>query len=332
MRWGFIGASSIAERVIPSMRKLKGQEFVGVCSGSATRAKEFAAAQGLSQVHTDVAAFLDEGRYDAVYISSTNEQHCQQALAALEHGCHVMCEKPLAMTHAEAVSMVRRAAQGGRVIATNHHLRAAAAHGLMRDIMASGELGQVHGVQVSHAVYLPPHLQGWRLDKPEAGGGVILDIMVHNADLLRFLLGTEPQRISTFAQHNGMAKGTVEDGAMSTIEFEHGVLAQTHQSFVAENALTRLHVLGTKGNLYATGSLSQSGTAVLTQRDARGEREIAVPEVDLYEIGFGDFVEACAGRGLPLASGADGAKAMAVALAALQSAKSGRVEAIDVSL
>jgi 1,5-anhydro-D-fructose reductase (1,5-anhydro-D-mannitol-forming) len=146
------------------------------------------------------------------------------------------------------------------------------------------------------------------------------------------LLGTEPRRIATFAQYNGMGQGTVEDAAMSTIEFEGGVLAQTHESFVAENAVTRVHVLGTQGSLYAIGSLSQSGEAVLEQRDARGTRDIPVPTVDLYEVGFAAFVKACAGRGQPLASGADGAKSMAVALAALQSAKSGRAETIDPGL
>ena len=338
MRWGFIGASNIAERVIGSMRKIAGQELVAVCSGSAARAKEFAAAQQLQAAHTDLAAFLSEGRFDAVYISSTNEQHCAQTIAALDAGCHVMCEKPLAMAHADAVRMVRHAAARGKVLGTNHHLRAQAAHGLIRELIAAGELGEVHGVQVSHAVHLPPHLQGWRLDKPGAGGGVVLDILVHNADLLRYLLQREPQRIHTVTQRNGMgerAKKTlaVEDAAMSVIEFDGGALAQTHESFVAdENALTRLHVLGTRGNLYAVGSLTQTGTAQLWQRDARGERVITVPPVDLYEVGFTAFVNACAGRGEPLASGADGTRSMAVALAGLASAASGRMETIDLSL
>lgn len=331
MRWGFIGASNIAERVIPSLRKIPGQTLVGVYSGSLDRARDFAATQALPISSTDFHTFLEEGRFDAVYISSTNEKHCAQAIAALEHGCHVMCEKPLAMTHGEAHRMVAAARQRGRVLATNHHLRAAGAHRRMREIMASGELGTIHGLQVSHAVQLPPHLQGWRLDQAQAGGGVILDILVHNADLLRFLLGTEPQRIATFAQHNGLGRASVEDGAMSTVEFEHGVLAQMHQSFVAEHALTRLHVLGTRGNLYATGSLSQAGSATLTQRDGRGERDIPIDEVDLYEVGFTAFVDACAGRGQPLSSGADGAKALAVALAALASARSGSAERIDLT-
>jgi 1,5-anhydro-D-fructose reductase (1,5-anhydro-D-mannitol-forming) len=96
MRWGFIGASNIAERVIRSMRTIEGQQLVAVCSRDAARGREFAAAQGLRSAHTDLGTFFAEGGFDAVYISSTNEQHCAQTLAALDAGCHVMCEKPLA--------------------------------------------------------------------------------------------------------------------------------------------------------------------------------------------------------------------------------------------
>jgi 1,5-anhydro-D-fructose reductase (1,5-anhydro-D-mannitol-forming) len=329
MRWGFIGASNIAERVIASLRKIDGQQLVGVCSRSATRAREFAAQQGLESSSTDLADFLRDGRFDAVYISSTNEQHCGQTLAALAAGCHVMCEKPLAMDLDDAARMLAAARAQGRMLATNHHLRAQASHRLIRDMIAAGEIGTVHGVQVSHAVYLPPHLQGWRLDQPDAGGGVVLDILVHDADLLRFLLGREAQRIHTVTRQSGLGQGTVEDSAMSVIEFEGGALAQTHESFVAQHTMTRLHVLGTSGNLYALGSLSQAGTSQLWLRDARGEREIPVPPVDLYEAGFRAFADACAGQGAPLASGLDGARSMAVALAGLASAVSGRGETIS---
>jgi 1,5-anhydro-D-fructose reductase (1,5-anhydro-D-mannitol-forming) len=328
MRWGFVGASNIAERVIPSLRKIAGQEPVAVCSRHADRARQFAAAQGLQASYTDLDAFLREGKFDAVYVSSTNEQHCAQTLAALDAGCHVMCEKPLAMNLDDAARMNEAAQRAGRVLATNHHLRAQAAHRIIREIVAAGGIGRVHGVQVSHAVFLPPHLQGWRLDAPGAGGGVVLDILVHDADLLRFLLGSEPRRIHTVAQRNGLAHGSLEDGAMSVIEFDGGTLAQTHESFVAQHALTRLHVLGTEGALYAVGSMTQAGTAQLWQRDAQGEREIPVPPVDLYETGFRAFAQACAGGGAPLASGVDGARSMAVALAGLASAASGRMEPI----
>lgn len=328
MRWGFIGASNIAERVIPSLRKIAGQELVAVCSRSASRAQQFAEQQGLASAHTDLRELLALG-LDAVYISSTNEQHAAQTLAALDAGCHVLCEKPLAMSLADAAQMIDRAQAVDRVLATNHHLRASALHGQVRQRIADGAIGRVHGVQVSHAVYLPPHLQGWRLDAPDAGGGVVLDILVHDADLLRFLLQTEPQRITTVTRQHGLGHGTVEDSAMSVIEFDGGVLAQTHESFVARHAATRLHVLGTEGALYAEGSLTQAGGGRLWLRDAQGEREIVVPAVDLYEIGCGAFVRACAGEGAPLASGVDGERSMAVALAGLASASSGRSVQID---
>ena len=329
MRWGFIGASNIAERVIPSLRKIDGQMLVGVYSRGLSRAKEFAAQQGLATASDDLEGFLAQGDFDAVYISSTNELHMPQALAALAHGCHVMCEKPLAMSLADAAQMIDSARNAGRVLATNHHLRASALHQRMREIIAAGQLGEVHGVQVSHAVHLPPHLQGWRLDSATAGGGVVLDILVHNADLLRFLLGREPMRITTRTLSTGMARAGLEDSAMSVIEFDGGVLAQTHESFAAAHALTRLHVLGTQGNLYAEGSLTQAGNGRLSLRNAHGEADVPVAAVDLYQRGFDRFVQACAGHGAPLASGEDGARAMAVALAGLQSARSGRVETIS---
>jgi 1,5-anhydro-D-fructose reductase (1,5-anhydro-D-mannitol-forming) len=328
MRWGFIGASNIAERVIPPLRRVLGQELIAVVSGAAVRAKQFATEQGLAQAHTDLAAFLAEGRLDAVYISSTNEQHCAQTLAALAAGCHVMCEKPLAMNVDDANRMVRDAQSRGRVLGTNHHLRASSCHRQMRELIASGAIGTVHGVQVSHAVYLPPHLQGWRLEKPGAGGGVLLDILVHNADLLRFLLQREPQCIHTSVAQAGLGKGSVEDSAMSVIDFGDGVLAQTHESFAAKHAITRVHVLGTEGNLYAEGSLTQDGSGTLTLRDAKGTRDIPVRPTDLYQVGFAAFVRACAGDGTPLATGADGARSMATALAGLASARCGTTQTI----
>ena len=328
MRWGFIGASNIAERVIPSLRKIAGQELVAVCSRSAPRAQQFAEQQGLASAHTDLSELLALG-LDAVYISSTNEQHAAQTLAALDAGCHVMCEKPLAMSLADAAAMIERADAQGRVLGTNHHLRASALHGQVRQMIADGAIGRVHGVQVSHAVYLPPHLQGWRIDAPGAGGGVVLDILVHDGDLLRFLLQTEPRRITTVTRQHGLGQGQVEDSAMSLLEFDGGVLAQTHESFVARHAATRLHVLGTEGALYAEGSLTQAGGGRLWLRDAAGEREIEVPAVDLYEVGFDAFVRACAGQGAPLATGVDGQRSMAVALAGLASAASGQSQQID---
>jgi 1,5-anhydro-D-fructose reductase (1,5-anhydro-D-mannitol-forming) len=324
MRWGFVGASDIAGRVIESLRKIEGAQPAGICSGSEQRAREFAQRHGLALAGTDLRSWLEQGGFDAIYISSTNQLHAQQTLAALRHGCHVLCEKPLAMSEQDARDMVRAAAEAGRVLATNHHLRGSPANQRLRELVASGELGEVHSVQVSHAVYLPRHLQGWRLDRPDAGGGVLLDILVHDADVLRFVLQREPRGVISFATSAGMARAGLEDNAMSVLEFEGGVLAQCHESFVAAHAQSRLHLFGTRANVYSVGALSQAGSTRLVLRDESGEQLIELPPADVYENTLRAFTQACAGHGAPLCTGADGLASLRVALGALESSRLGR--------
>ena len=141
---------------------------------------------------TSVDALLADPAVDAVYISTTNELHRDQVLAAAAAGKHVLCEKPLALSVADARAMVAACTHAGVVMATNHHLRNAATHRKIRELVQAGAIGRPLFARVFHAVYLPPHLQGWRLTSRSAGGGVILDITVHDADTLRFILGAEP--------------------------------------------------------------------------------------------------------------------------------------------
>jgi 1,5-anhydro-D-fructose reductase (1,5-anhydro-D-mannitol-forming) len=324
LTWALIGASNIAERVLPAIRKVPLQEVCAVFSNSHARAQAFAQQFDIPHAYTDLQELLSVQKPDVVYISSTNEHHHAQAMQAIAAGCQVLCEKPLAMTEAHALEMVQAAAQAHVVLATNHHLRAALAHEWMREQLQMGLLGKVHGVQVSHAVYLPAHLQGWRLTSPGAGGGVLLDILVHDLDLLRYLLQKDPVSIQTLTQCHGMAQAGLEDSGMNLIEFEDGILAQTHESFVAQFAKTRLHILGTEGNLYAEGSLTQAGTARVWLRNAQGETEIPFDACDLYVRTVTAFVDAIHGRGHPLADGWDGYKSMATALAGLRSAQSGQ--------
>ncbi len=109
---------------------------------------------------------MEAADIDAVYISTTNELHRDQLFAAAAAGKHVLCEKPLALTLADARAMVAECERRGVVMGTNHHLRNAATHRAMREAIAAGRIGKPLFARVFHAVYLPPHLQGWRIKKP----------------------------------------------------------------------------------------------------------------------------------------------------------------------
>src|SRR5205807_621519 len=122
------------------------------------------------------------------YISTTNELHGEQAIAAATAGRHVLCEKPLALSLVDAWSMVAACERAGVVLATNHHLPAAGTHRAIQRIVADGTIGEPLAVRVFHAVSLPDRLRGWRLTAPERGAGVILDITCHDAAAVRAIL------------------------------------------------------------------------------------------------------------------------------------------------
>jgi 1,5-anhydro-D-fructose reductase (1,5-anhydro-D-mannitol-forming) len=109
-------------------------------------------------------------------------------------------------------------------MATNHHLRNAGIYRAMRKAIADGKIGRPLFARVCHAVYLPKELHGWR-QKADAGGGVIMDLTVHDADSLRFVLADEPVEVVAFAQSSGMADSDVADGVMGSIRFRSNLVA-----------------------------------------------------------------------------------------------------------
>jgi 1,5-anhydro-D-fructose reductase (1,5-anhydro-D-mannitol-forming) len=327
--WGLIGASTIAREWVIGAIRATGGEVVSVMSSSEDRARSYAAENGIPKSVADVEALVTDPDVAAVYISTTNELHRDQAIAAARAGKHVLCEKPLALTLEDAHAMAKAARDAGVVLATNHHLRNAATHVAMRDAIAAGKIGTPLAARVFHAVYLPPHLQGWRLEKPAAGGGVILDITVHDTDTLRFVLGRNPLEVIAFSQAGGMGKEGLEDAVMGVMKFEGGVIAQFHDGFTTKYAETGFEVHGTEGSLVARNVMTQRpvGTVVLSNAD--GEQQIPTASRNLYEAGLEAFHAAMAGKGKPSATAEDGIWSLATGLAVVRSTQSGAAVKVE---
>ena len=325
--WALVGASTIAhEWMIDAIRAQPGQAVVAVMSSNAERGAAYAAAHGIAASYTSMPALLADSGVDAVYISTTNELHAAQAIAAAAAGKHVLCEKPLALTLADAHAMVAACARAGVVLGTNHHLRNAATHRAMRDLVREGAIGRPLFARVFHAVQLPAHLQGWRVDAASAGAGVILDITVHDADTLRFVLDAEP--VEAIAMACAPVPGGAEDGVMAVLRFDNGVLAQLHDAFNVPYAGTGIEIHGSAGSLIGRDVMTQRPGGEVRLRNASGERAVPVAHANLYERSVAAFAAAVQGRGAPAASGDDGLRSLATALAVLEAARSGRNTAI----
>lgn len=319
-RWGLIGASTIGrEWVIDAMRQAGG-EIASVFSTDSQRGASYASEFGIPRSTTDLNDLLNSP-IDAVYISTTNDLHAHQCIAAAKAGKHILCEKPLATNVADARSMVRICKSANVVLATNHHLRGAATHRAMRDAVKAGKIGRPLAIKVVHAGYLPVHLQGWRLTNPAAGAGAILDLTVHDADLMRFIINDDAARVSATVQNSGMAIAGVEDAAMGVITFRSGILGQFHDGFTTKYVQTSVEVHGDSGSLVATNCMTQAPIGEVLLRTAGGEAKLQLQHENLYVRTINAFTSAIAGDGEPLSTGEDGVASLAIALAALESAR-----------
>ncbi|MES0883859.1 Gfo/Idh/MocA family protein [Roseibium sp. SCP14] len=329
MRWALIGASRIASSyMIDAIRAQDGAGIQSVLSSSSERGAAFAREHDIPESFTDLDAQLADDTVDAVYISTTNEKHYPQALAAIEAGKHVLCEKPLAMTLDDAARMVRLAAEKGVVFATNHHLRNAGSHLAIRGLIEDGRIGEVLSARVFHAVNLPEHLRGWRINDAAAGGGVIPDITVHDADTVRFHLGEDPIEVVAKAGTSGMGQG-VEDSVMSVWSMPSGAMVQAHESFTHQFAGTGIEIHGSKGSVFARNVMTQEPVGQIRIVTAEGERNVPFDGHNLYHRSLGLFTGAVAGNGRPSADGVDGVKSLAVALAVREAAQSGKAVRVD---
>jgi 1,5-anhydro-D-fructose reductase (1,5-anhydro-D-mannitol-forming) len=322
--WGFVGASTIArEHMLGAVRAQPGHEVVAIASGDLQRARDFAQQHGIAQAHAEIASLLTDPAVDVVYISSTNEQHCDQALAAIAAGKHVLCEKPLALTVEDARRMVGAAQRAGLIFATNHHLRNAATHRKMRELIQAGAIGKPLFARVHHAIYLRPQVQGWRINSAAAGGGVILDICVHAADTLRFALAAEPVEAIGMSQRGFLSANGVEDGVMAVVRMDNGVLAQIHAAYTVRHAGTGFEVHGEAGSLWARDSMTVRAAGDVLLRTADGETIVEVDHEPLYAVGVRRFCAALASGDGPSATGDDGVRSLQVALAIAEACKRG---------
>ncbi|MBV2142013.1 Gfo/Idh/MocA family oxidoreductase [Falsochrobactrum sp. TDYN1] len=328
-RWGLIGASTIAREWVIGAIRATGGEVVSVYSTNAERGENYARENSIARSVTSLDALLADPEIDAVYISTTNELHRRQAIAAAKAGKHILCEKPLALTLGDAKAMLKAVQEAAVVAGTNHHLRNAASHRAMRDAVRDGRIGKVLGARVFHAVYLPPHLQGWRIERRDAGGGVILDITVHDADTLRFVLGEDPVEAVAFSQQGGLSGEGLEDGVMGVLRFPSGAMAQFHDGFTTKYAETGFEVHGSEGSLIARNVMTQRPVGSVILRDSEGERELPLDQYNLYETSLRAFHDAIAGKGQPSATLEDGIWSLATGLAVAEAAKSGSATPIQ---
>jgi predicted dehydrogenase len=250
--------------------------MTGLAGRDATRVADAANRLGWESTETSWQALVDRDDIDLIDVCTPGHTHAEIAIAALEAGKHVLCEKPLANTVEEAEAM-NRAAEKAAVVGVRSMVgftyRRVPAIGLARRLVAEGRLGTIHHVRAQYLqdwIVDPEAPLSWRLDKAQAGSGALGDIGAHIVDLAQHItadvIGRVSGRLRTFvgerptsAEHAGLAgtagegRGpvTVDDAAVFLAEFRSGALGvfeATRFAHGRKNAI-RIEVNGSAGSL-----------------------------------------------------------------------------------
>ncbi|HWE61399.1 MAG TPA: Gfo/Idh/MocA family oxidoreductase [Chloroflexota bacterium] len=294
--------------------------LAGVWDDDPARGQTFADRYGVPYLaHLDRSETWDA--FDAAIITSENARHHGLCLAACAAGKHVLCEKPLAITREEAEAMIAAARAAQVVLGTAFPMRHNAAARRMRAAVQEGAIGSVLAVRATNHGTLPP---GWFQDATMAGGGAVMDHTVHVADLLRWYLQDEP--VEVYAEiSNGFYGLGVDDAALLTISFRTGVVATLDPSWSRPPSFP----------IWGDLTMEIAGTHGTISLDAFNQHLLYYPRQSMHPTAFAwgpdadtamiaDFVAAARAGRDPAASGRDGERALAVALAAYASARSGQ--------
>jgi predicted dehydrogenase len=228
VRAGIVGTGWVAPVHANALREL-GVEVAAVCSRSRSRAEEFGREYG-AQPWDDLEAMLKSEELDVLHVCTPNDLHAPQTLLALEHGLHVVCEKPLATNTKESARMVEAAGERGVVGAVAHHVRGYPHVDHMRRAIAHGELGEVrvvHGRYLNDEALLPDY--GWRFKPEQSGPSYVMgDLGTHWLDTAEHVTGLRVAEVlaefRTFEREKEGATVSLDDTALVLLRFEGGAV------------------------------------------------------------------------------------------------------------
>jgi 1,5-anhydro-D-fructose reductase (1,5-anhydro-D-mannitol-forming) len=312
-------------RLIPAFGLTQESSLVGMWRRNQDAAKEDCAKYGIAHCFDTREELCASPDIDAVFITSPDAMHLEDALLAIRHGKAVLCEKPLAMSAAEAEEMAQAARAAGVVFGVAQNFRWNRSVGCMRERIAAGAIGNV---QMAEAVFNYPaqtSARKWIADGGLACGGPIGDVGVHCIDALRYVLGAEVESVATLAKRD-QHSGDVEAYASMQMRMTDGVFAQVDVSARAPYR-TMIEVTGSDGTLSAENGFSVDRPVDVVQRRA-GEvvETTAFDNGDAYALMLDEFAAAVRGGAQFAATVEDGVKNMRVLDAAFRSWKSGQRE------
>ncbi|MEB9736955.1 Gfo/Idh/MocA family oxidoreductase (plasmid) [Bacillus cereus] len=340
LKVGIIGCGSIAQhRHLPEYEANPYVQIVAVCDSNKQRAKEIANKYGVN-MYTDYNELINCEELDAVSVCTPNHLHAAISIAALQAGIHVLCEKPIATSKADAEMMIGAAEKSGKKLMIGHNQRFVASHQKAKQLIKSGAIGKIYSFRTAFGHSGPENWsvdgkECWFFKKEEAFLGAMGDLGVHKADLIRYILNEEITEVGAFVETSAKTFSNVDDCAVCILKSESGIIGTlaASWSYVSKEDNSTI-IYGEK----ATLRLEDDPTNSLIIQYKNGE----VVKYELNKIQSNatvcqsnshvieQFVDSVLSNKEPLINGVEGMKSLEVILAAIQSSETKQVVTIPL--
>ena len=244
LRWGILSTADIArKKVIPGLQKADRCAVVAIASRDAAQARAVADELGIPTAHGSYEALLADPGVDAVYIPLPNHLHGEWTIAAARAGKHILCEKPLTLTAAEAERVVETCAAEGVRVMEAFMYRLHPSWLAVRDIVASGRIGRLRAIQSWFSYFNddPANIR----NQLDTGGGALWDIGCYTVNLSRLLFDAEPETVGASIVRDPSTGVDILTSAV--LGFGDGLATFTVSTRVETDQ--RVHIYGSAGRM-----------------------------------------------------------------------------------
>lgn len=339
VKWSVLGSCGIAKRrTIPEgILAAANAQLVSVYDVNSSANKTLAKELGVYAAESEKGLLSDDS--DVVYISTPASVHYQQVLMCAKAGKHILCEKPLGLTVAQAQDMIavckKAQVQMGCAFMMRFHSQHRAALKMIQD----GKIGKPVYARAQLSCWYPPTEGAWRQNPAQGGGGSLMDMGGHCIDLLEMFFG-KIKKVSCFI-NNAVHNYKSEDSAVAMLYFENGAFGTVDTFFcIPDNSSKNiLELYGSKGSIIAKGTIGQGKVGEMmafleeaeTEYNAQQLRSqsdgirIAPEPVNMYKAEMEEFSQAILDRRQPLISADIGLQSQKIVEACYKSAACGKV-------
>jgi predicted dehydrogenase len=329
VRWGVLGAADIAlKKVIPAMNRSDRARVVAIASRDKPKADAAAKALGIARAYGSYEELIADPGVEAIYNPLPNHLHVPWSVRAAEAGKHVLCEKPIALSAAEARELLAARDRAGVLIGEAFMVRTHPQWLGVRELVESGRIGELRLV-VGHFSYFRRDPSDIR-SRPDWGGGAMMDIGCYPITLSRWLFNAEPLEVTGQLEHD--PDMGIDRLGSALLRFPSGQASFTCGGQLAPHQ--RMQILGTTARIEVEIPFNAPPDRICriliddgSEFAGASAQWIEFPAVDQYTLQADQFSDAIRGRGSVPVSIEDAVANMAVIDAIFASAKSRQWEA-----